>query len=165
MTHAVSFHPDDRAYVFAIVLRIVRSPVDADDVTQDALLLAYRYRDGYRGDAAYHTWLYRIAVTAALRFVRRRRRSREELPPSGELDLIDEAASVLDELERADTRNLVRAAIDSLPPPYRDVLLGRARASEEQVARRLGLTVSNVKVRGHRARKHLREALAPLLAA
>ncbi len=83
MGQVVSFEPDDREFVYAVVLRMVRFDADAEDVTQDALLLAYRYQDAFRGDAAYHTWLYRIDVTSALRFLRRRRRSREVLPLDG----------------------------------------------------------------------------------
>ena len=61
----VTFSPDDRGYVYAVVYKLV-GPDDAEDVTQDALLLAYRARDSFRGDSRYRTWLYRIALTTAL---------------------------------------------------------------------------------------------------
>src|SRR5690606_17264238 len=62
----------ERAYVFAVAMKYVKNEVDAEDVTQDALLLAHRHRDSFRGDARYGTWLYRVAATTALMFLRSR---------------------------------------------------------------------------------------------
>jgi RNA polymerase sigma factor (sigma-70 family) len=71
----VTFASDDRDFVCAIALRIVRDPADAEDVAQDALLRAYRYRTSFRGDSRYRSWLYRIATTTALGLLRRRKRA------------------------------------------------------------------------------------------
>src|SRR5690606_30629071 len=79
MHEPISFGSDERGFVYAIARRIVGSPEEADDVTQDALLTAFRNRDAFRGEAKYRTWLYRIALTAALGHLRRRSRSREAL--------------------------------------------------------------------------------------
>ena len=49
---------------------------DAEDVTQEAMLLAHRYRDSFRGESRYSTWLYRVTATAALMFLRKQRRLR-----------------------------------------------------------------------------------------
>ena len=65
---------DTRAYVKSVAMKYVRDEADADDVTQDALLLAHRYRDSFRGESRYSTWLYRVTATAALMFLRRQRR-------------------------------------------------------------------------------------------
>src|SRR5512135_1123003 len=109
----VKFGRDEREFVYAVARRIVNSPEAADDVTQDALLLAYRHRDAFRGDSRYRTWLYRIASTTALGFLRKRRRSRvtycdqvAELPT--ELSPEQEAAS-REELAR------LAEAVDELP--------------------------------------------------
>src|SRR6516162_1702382 len=72
-----------RAYARSIAMRYVRDENDADDVTQDAMLLAHRYRDSFRGESRYTTWLYRVTATAALMFLRRQRRLSRELPASG----------------------------------------------------------------------------------
>src|SRR3982750_4682427 len=71
----------DRAFVYAVVRRILRSDDAANDATQDALLLVHRHRDQFRGDSALRTWLYRIAVTTALGVLRKAKRSREQLAP------------------------------------------------------------------------------------
>src|SRR5579863_8508662 len=83
-----------RAYVRSVALKYVRDEQDAEDVTQDEMLLAHRYRNSFRGESRYSTWLYRVTATAALMFLRRRRRLARELPASGATN--DEGVSWLD---------------------------------------------------------------------
>jgi hypothetical protein len=75
-----------RAYVRSVALKYVRDEQDAEDVTQDAMLLAHRYRDSFRGESRYSTWLYRVTATAALMFLRKQRRLSREMPASGSVD-------------------------------------------------------------------------------
>ena len=159
----VTFSPDDRGFVYAIARRIVGNAEDAEDVTQDALLLAYRYRESFRGESRYRTWLYRIASTTALGHLRRRGRSREQLALTDEAfarDLADPAMSAESALAEHEAIAMIQAALDTLDPKYRDVMLLRADQTETECAAKLGITVGNVKVRAHRARKQLRDALA-----
>jgi RNA polymerase sigma-70 factor (ECF subfamily) len=167
MTEPVTFAPDDRGFVYAVARRIVGSADDAEDVTQDALVLAYRYRHAFRGDSRYRTWLHRIAVTTALGFLRRKRRSRIDVLDSGhEHDVlecgVDPAKSPVTLIAEAEDRAAVQRALAELPPSYRDVLLERVDATEPEVAKRLGISVANVKIRAHRARKQLRQTLAQM---
>jgi len=160
----VTFSADDRGFVYAVARRIVRSDEDAADVTQDALLLAFRHRAAFRGDSRYRTWLYRIASTTALSHLRRARRSRVELTDPGTVSLWEardpapspETVAASRERAAATTR-----ALGALGAGYRDVLLMRADDTPEtEIARKLGLSVGNVKIRTHRARQQLRAALA-----
>src|SRR5438132_13170201 len=75
-----------RAYVRSVALKYVRDDDAAEDVTQDAMLLAHRYRHTFRGESRYSTWLYRVTATAALMFLRKQRRLAREVPASGTLD-------------------------------------------------------------------------------
>src|SRR6187549_4040625 len=75
-----------RSYVKSIAMKYVRNEQDADDVAQDAMLLAHRYRDSFRGESRYSTWLYRVTATAALMFLRKQRRLSREIPASGSVD-------------------------------------------------------------------------------
>ncbi len=150
---------DERRFVYAVVRRIVGSDADAEDVAQDALLLAYRHLASFRGEARFRTWLYRIATTTALGHLRRTRRARLHVP-ADELRLADPAKSADAVLAEAELDALVRRAVDALDPPYRDVLRLRADANEAEAAAQLGISVANVKIRAHRARKQLRDALA-----
>jgi RNA polymerase sigma-70 factor, ECF subfamily len=161
----VTFGAEDRGFVFAVARRIVGSAEDAEDVTQDALLLAYRHRAAFRGDARYRTWLYRIASTTALGHLRRRRRSRELLAPTEDAlaaQLPDDAKSPEASVADAEAARVLTSALTQLDPKYRDVMLSRVDATETETAARLGITVANVKIRAHRARKQLRDVLAPL---
>lgn len=162
-TDPVTFGPGDRSFVYAVARKIVGSPDDAEDVTQDALLLAYRHRDAFRGNARYRTWLYRIAATTALGHLRRQRRARVQLDGQRESSAIERAADPGKSAEaliaEAEERALVRGALDELAPNYRAILLARSTATEVDVAKQLGISVGNVKIRAHRARKQLRATL------
>ncbi|HEY4181129.1 MAG TPA: sigma-70 family RNA polymerase sigma factor [Kofleriaceae bacterium] len=159
----VTFNADDRDFVYAVARRIVGAPSDAEDVAQEALLLAFRNRDAFRGESKYRTWLYRIAATTALGHLRRKARSREQLATDHEA-LARELPADSPPADRvlADQQAicLVRAALAQLDPKYRDVMLLRANRTEVETAERLGISVGNVKVRAHRARKQLQDALA-----
>jgi RNA polymerase sigma-70 factor (ECF subfamily) len=153
----------DRGFVFQVARRIVRDDEEAQDVTQDALLTAYRHRHKFRGDASYRTWLYRIAATAALTSLRRRRSARRKTDALTVEHEADRAppppADQLLHERRAHAR--IAAAIATLEPKYRSVLELRVHhdASEQEIAAALGLSISAVKVRAFRARNMLREIL------
>jgi RNA polymerase sigma-70 factor (ECF subfamily) len=155
-----TFGRSEREYVYAIARKIVDTPEAADDVAQEAMLLAYRHRDGFRGDSRYRTWLYRIAATAALGHLRKVRRSREQLALADDAlpEPIDPASSpevLVGDREAAEVAERLLAELD---PKYRDVVVLRTELTEAETAQRLGLTVANVKVRAHRARAQLRAA-------
>lgn len=169
MPHAPPLSADDRAYVYSVVRRIMKSDEQASDVTQDAMLLAHRYRDNFRGESAYRTWLYRIATTTALGHLRRQRRSREDLASADHdrvLDAIDPQPSP--EAVTA-TRELAARALDILDDVSADqrrVFLLRAHdCTESEISSRLGISVANVKIRTYRARQRLRRDLDALCAA
>ncbi len=166
MREQVSFGPEDRGFVYAVARRIVGSPEEADDVTQDTLLTAFRHREAFRGESRYRTWLYRIAFTTAVGHLRRRGRSRETLAANDDglgYQTPDGTPTAEARLIEAEHAQIVRAAVDRLSAPYRDVLVARSTATEPEVAKQLGITVANVKVRAHRARKQLLDALADVI--
>lgn len=159
-----TFTDDDRRFVYAIARRIVRDEDAAADVTQDALLLAYRHRARFRGESRYRTWLYRIASSAALTHLRRRRRARTDVTIS--LDRTPEPpapfASPEEHVATAELAVRTRAFLDGLDARYGDVLRLRFvdELSEAEVAHTLGLSVATVKIRTHRGRHALRAALS-----
>ena len=160
---AIKFGRDERDFVYAVARRIVKSPEAADDVAQDALLLAYRHRESFRGDSKYRTWLYRIASTTALGYLRRGRRSRESLAPTNEeahWGIADPSRSPETLVGDREVAVRARHVLEQLAPKYRDVVMMRTEMTEHETAARLGITVANVKIRAHRARQQLRDALA-----
>lgn len=162
----VVFGPEERGYVYAIARRYVPEQ-EAEDVAQEAMLLAYRHRDAFRGEARYRTWLYRIASTTALGYLRRKRRSREQLAVDATMhDPVSEALSPEQTVASQEETVRVDRAIDQLAPKFRAVVeLRAAEHSETEIARELGISVANVKIRMHRARAALRGELQDLRAA
>jgi RNA polymerase sigma-70 factor (ECF subfamily) len=159
--------------LLAVTRRILGSEEDARDVVQDAFLNAFKSLDRFEGNAKLSTWLHRIAVNAALMKLRTRKRKPEQSIDSMLPGFLDdghheERFQSWDEpvdkaLERAETRDLVRAKIDELPDAYRTVLVLRdiEGLDTEEAAKMLGLTVNATKIRLHRARQALRTMLAP----
>jgi RNA polymerase sigma-70 factor (ECF subfamily) len=163
--HRVTFTAGDRDFVERVVVRMVGRD-DAADVAQEALLTAFRFRDAFRGDSSYRTWLYRIATSTALSF-RRSRRSRDRgLTSSLDAELDPELAtrepSPEQQLIQAEAIIRARRAIAALPENYASVLRLRFEdeLGETEVADALGLSVATVKIRAHRGRLRLRLSLA-----
>lgn len=153
-----------RAYVRSIAMKYVRNEHDAEDVTQDAMLLAYRYRDAFRGDSRYSTWLYRVTATAALMFLRKQRRLAREIPASGAgadedaTPWLERVAAPTDlraeVIARADL-GVVAEAVARLGSKYPAVFwkrYGEGR-TETEIASELGVSVAAVKTRAFRARQ------------
>jgi len=159
-----------RDYVRSIAMKYVRDDQDAEDVTQDAMLLAHRYRDAFRGESRYTTWLYRVTATAALMFLRRKRRQSREVPASGAVDedgtaLLERQAAPTDlrgqVISRADME-VVDRAVTRLGAKYPAVFWKRYGEgyTETEIAKELGISVAAVKTRAFRARQAALAAVA-----
>jgi len=152
-----------RAYVKSVAMKYVRNEQDADDVAQDALLLAHRYRESFRGESRYSTWLYRVTATAALMFLRRQRRLAREIPASTAMDEdgtpwlerqaapTDTRAEVIARAELEDVKTAV-AALGAKYPAVFWKRYGEGR-TETEIARELGISVAAVKTRAFRSRQ------------
>jgi RNA polymerase sigma-70 factor, ECF subfamily len=162
-----------RHYARAIALRFVKDDDAADDVAQEAMLLAHRHMASFRGESAFSTWLYRVTTTAALMYLRKQRRLSREVLASSSADRDEASTSWLDNIaapsRRADDaladHELVARAdrrVDRLGPKYGPVFYMRYRDgySETEIAKNLGLSLATVKTRAHRAKVAAREALA-----
>jgi RNA polymerase sigma-70 factor (ECF subfamily) len=160
----------DRAYRLA--RRITGNDEDAQEVVQDAFWTVIRKIDAFRGESALGSWLYRIVANAAYQKVRGRHGRRHELSLDEVLPQFDErgchAAHLADWSPAADNgalqtelRTVLTAAIDDLPVSYRSVLVLRdiEGRSNMEIAQALGLSISLVKTRAHRARLFLRKRL------
>jgi RNA polymerase sigma-70 factor (ECF subfamily) len=160
---APTLSASDRSFVFAVVRRILRCADASADATQDALLLAHRHRDKFRGEANHRTWLYRIAVTAALTLLRKQRRCREDLVVDPELASEPASPEPSPEAVVASRQLAARArgVLANVGASQRAVFeLRAADCTESEIATRLGISLANVKIRAHRARLRIRETLA-----
>ncbi|HZD65453.1 MAG TPA: RNA polymerase sigma factor [Acidimicrobiales bacterium] len=149
---------------YALAFRLTGNEEDASDVVQDAYLRAYRSLTGFRGDAAFTTWLYRITANCAATHLSRRGRTRHE-PLADDASLADERPVADPEgmANLALERDRVTAALAGLPDRLRVVVVLRDvyDLPHEAIATELGITETAAKVRLHRARKKLRERLFP----
>ncbi|HEX2881789.1 MAG TPA: sigma-70 family RNA polymerase sigma factor [Polyangiaceae bacterium] len=157
--------------VYGFGLRMCRNPEDAQDVLQDTLLAMARGVREFRRESSVATWLYSIARSYCLK----KRRKSKFAPPS-HLSLNDDTTPGMDNLidtgpppdDAAASRQVERAlqrAIDQLDPAYREVLLLRdvEGLTAPEVAEVVGISIDAVKSRLHRARRAVRDQVAPLL--
>ncbi|MGA2640734.1 MAG: sigma-70 family RNA polymerase sigma factor [Spirochaetia bacterium] len=148
--------------VYGMALRFVRSASDAEDLAQEAFLRAYRGLEGFKGDARFSTWLYRITWNLCTDWLRRNRKPGH---PSGALDdaagVADERVDLEEGLLAAEERHTVRQALDRLAERYRSVLILMyyQKMSYEQIASVLEVPTKTVETRLYRARKLLRRSL------
>jgi RNA polymerase sigma-70 factor (ECF subfamily) len=157
--------------MLAVARRITRNEEDAREAVQDAFVSVFRSIGRFGGESRLATWLHRIAVNAALMRLRQKRRRPEtpidELLPKfqddgHELRPNEPWSAPASELaELAETREIVRKAVDELPETYRVALVLRdlEGLETEEVARMLDVTPNAVKIRIHRARQALRAKL------
>jgi RNA polymerase sigma-70 factor, ECF subfamily len=146
-----------------LVMRYVRNPAEAEDIAQEAFIKAYRALPQFRGDSAFYTWLYRIAINTAKNAVV----SRDRSPIEYDLDRsnTDESYDMQGRLKDSETpeglvltdeiRSTVNAAIDALPEDLRTAIVLRELEglSYEEIAAAMACPVGTVRSRIFRARE------------
>ena len=151
--------------VYSLCRRMCRDEDNALEAAQDTFLAVWRGIGSFREDAAFSTWLYRLATNACLDLLRREKKHGGGVSLDDEevhLDLPDSAPQPEEALERAETQRMVREALHALPDGYREVLLLREteQLSYQEIAEATGLELGTVKSRINRARLALRNYLA-----
>jgi RNA polymerase sigma-70 factor (ECF subfamily) len=144
--------------MFTLATRLV-GPDLAADVTQEALLRAWRALPRFRGEARFSTWLHRITVNTA--WTLRKRAARHETAPLSEELHEDAGPGPEHAAEMVGVREGLRRAVESLSDRLRAVVVLRDVYgwTTQEVADELGITRTTAKVRLHRARLKLRELL------
>ena len=157
--------------VIQLVSRLV-SDADAPDVAQEAFIKAYRALPNFRGQSAFYTWLYRIAVnTAKNHLVSRKRRPAgqdidvQDAELYGHTEHLSDQASPEADLLSEEIREVVAATIAALPPDLRTAISLREfdGLSYEEIANAMSCPVGTVRSRIFRARAAVDEKLKPLL--
>jgi RNA polymerase sigma-70 factor (ECF subfamily) len=158
--------------IVKLISRYIRDPSEVLDVAQEAFIKAYRALPNFRGDSAFYTWLYRIAInTAKNTLVAQNRR-----PPDGDIDAVDaeqyegesrlkdyatpERIVLRDEIEKT-----VFEAIEQLPEDLRTAITLRELdgLSYEEIAEAMSCPVGTVRSRIFRAREAIDKRIRPLL--
>jgi RNA polymerase sigma factor (sigma-70 family) len=151
------------AYVFTLVLRMVKSREDAEEVAQDVFIKAYRSLADFRGESKFTTWLYTIANTTSITFLRKKKLDVHSLDNEKVFEVADSKDSGFraNLVEQKSRVNMVNQAIAMLSPDDAEVitLFYKAEQNLEEIGRILKLETNTVKVRLHRARTRLKEKM------
>ncbi len=158
--------------IINLVMRYVRDPEQALDITQEAFIKAYRALPRFRGDSAFYTWLYRIAVNTAKNYLAAQRRR----PMDVELDLQDpEQYGLHAKLKESDTpeglalsqelQDTLERAIAALPDDLRQAIILRELdgMSYEEIAQTMECPVGTVRSRIFRARDAIGKKVGTLV--
>jgi RNA polymerase sigma-70 factor (ECF subfamily) len=159
--------------VFRLALRITHSTHIADEVLQEVFLTLVEKLDSFREESTFSTWLYRVATNASLIQIRNRNKhgkaiSLDDYVPYNEKGMLSEillkdwSYSPDEIFAGKEGMEVIERAIDELPEKYRIVFHLRdiEGLSNEEVGEILGLSISAVKSRIHRARLFLRDSLS-----
>jgi RNA polymerase sigma-70 factor (ECF subfamily) len=158
--------------IISVVTRYVSDWSEAQDVAQEAFIRAYRALGAFRGDSAFYTWIYKIAInTAKNHLVSRGRR-----PPIGDIAIEDavlldgasqlrERATPERELLRQEIEQTVFGTVEDLPEELRTAITLREvdGLSYEEIAEAMNCPIGTVRSRIFRAREAIDEKLRPLL--
>ena len=160
--------------ILGLIGRFINDPAEVEDVAQEAFIKAYRALPKFRGDSAFYTWLYRIAINTAKNYLVARGRR----PPSTDIDVDDaeflENNTALADIEspeasqeKADLERVIYEAIEELPEDLRTAFTLRefSGLSYEEITEIMGCPVGTVRSRNFRAREALDKKIRPLLEA
>lgn len=159
--------------IVKLVQRYVREPADALDVTQDAFIKAYRALPGFRGESAFFTWLYRIAVNTAKNHLTAAARRPSEVSTAtdddGEQYQLEEMQTNFETPERLlladEIRQTITDTVANLPDDLREAITLREvdGLSYEDIAVAMDCPIGTIRSRIFRAREMIDERLKPLL--
>jgi len=151
--------------IYGLVFRMTGNHSDADDLAQEVFLTAYRSLSGFKGQSAFYTWIYRIAVNLSLNFLKKRSKEKQieklsdramaGLEPSQAVES-PESGFGADEIQ-----SRLKQAIELLPPVYKAtfLLVVREELSHAEAARVMGCSENTISWRMHKARRILQKEL------
>lgn len=154
--------------LFNGMVQILRSEAEAEDVVQDAFLLAFTKLKSFKGNSAFFTWLYRIAYNVAVTRLRRRRPTvslNGKSETSGSMEFPDPGPAPDDRMRQQEKVVQLNRAMERLSAEHRTILVLREmeELDYDAIAEILDLPIGTVRSRLHRARTHLRDHLVAIM--
>lgn len=158
--------------IFTFGLKMCAHLQDAEDIAQETFLSAFRYLGAFREETKLKNWLFKIAARACLKKRRKKKYEPDQEIPldsfvhkdgsDGKYEIPDWSDDPSDNVLRAELKQVIDAAIQSLPPKYRLVFNLRdiEGFNTEETSEILEISIQSVKTRLHRARLFLREKIS-----
>jgi RNA polymerase sigma factor (sigma-70 family) len=150
-------------YVFTLVHRFTDNREDAEEISQDVFVKAYRSLADFRGEAKFSTWLYTIVRTSCITFLRKKRLNTSSLDNERTFLQVESKQSgfTANAIEQKSKHAMVNAAIRMLSPDDTQILtlFYKGEQTLDEIGRIMGLEPNTVKVKLHRARNRLKEKM------
>jgi len=152
-----------KSYVFTLTFRFTKNREDAEEVSQDIFVKAYRSLADFKGTAKFSTWLYTIVNTTCITFLRKKRLDVKSLDDERTFEVADSQDSGFraNLVEQKSRLIMVNRAIAMLNPDDAEIitLFYKNEQSLEEISQILGVEVNTAKVRLHRARTRLKDKM------
>jgi len=152
-----------KSYVFTLTLRFTKNREDAEEVSQDIFVKAYRGLADFKGTAKFSTWLYTIVNTTCITFLRKKKLDVRSLDDERTFEIADSQDSGFraNQIEQKSRQNMVNQAISMLNPDDAQIitLFYKNEQTLEEIGQVLGVEVNTAKVRLHRARARLKDKM------
>lgn len=159
--------------IMRLLSRLIRDPAEIEDVAQDAFIKAYRALPQFRGDSAFYTWLYRIAINTARNWQAARARrpatlnamENEDGETFSQIDNLTDNSTPESMVASREIVETVNAAMNALPDELRTAIVLREieGMSYEDIAQSMGCPIGTVRSRIFRAREAIAAQLRPVL--
>ena len=150
-------------YVFTLALRFTKNREDAEEVSQDIFIKAYKALADFRGASKFSTWLYTIVNTTCISFLRKKKLEIHSLDNEKVFEVADNQDSGMraNQVEQKSRMSMVNNAIKMLGSDDAEVitLFYKSEQTLEEIAQILGIETNTAKVRLHRARTRLKEKM------
>ena len=150
-------------YVFTLVLRFTDSREDAEEISQDIFVKAYRSLADFRGESKFSTWLYTIVRTSCITFLRKKKLDITSIDNERTFLQLEnrESGFKANSIEQKSRHAMVNEAIRLLSPDDAQLitLFYKGEQSLEEIGKVMGLETNTVKVKLHRARHRLKEKM------
>jgi RNA polymerase sigma factor (sigma-70 family) len=150
-------------YVFTLAFRFTKNREDAEEISQDIFVKAYRALADFKGNSKFSTWLYTIVNNTCITFLRKKKLQTHSLDKEGVFEVADSQDSGLraNQVEQKSKVAMVNNAIKMLGADDAEIitLFYKSEQSLEEIAQILGLETNTAKVRLHRARTRLKEKM------
>lgn len=147
--------------LLSLVIRLVSNQSDALDVLQDTFVKAYRSLNTFRGESAFYTWLYRIAVNTAKNHIAARAKESKDISVddkgASELPVLQDLSAPEDEVRAEELQRAILHSIEQLPDDLKHALTLRELEgmSYDEIALAMGCPIGTVRSRIFRARDHV----------